>query len=497
MMAYHHISNLIFFQPMNKIIKNYILAILLTAGGIGMNAQEASRSGYFLEGYNFRHQLNPAFAPEQNYFSIPALGNLGIGAMSNVGVNTFLYKLPNGDLTTFMNSTVGADEFIGKLKNNNKITADINLTLLSGGFRGFKGYNTVTLSVRSDIGANLPKDLLRFMKLGQDGPDTRYDFSNLRVKANAYAEIALGHQHKINNELNVGGKIKFLLGVGNVDANIKNMSIGMGYDKWEVEAQGELNIAAGSGLRVPTNYESGKNLDKPSEYDQIDYDGINYDNFGLSGFGMAFDLGATYDMHHFVEGLTLSAALLDLGFINWKHNVYAATPATQWSFDGFHDIALDEDQPDFDDNKLDQQLDDMWDGLKDCANFERKSQNGSRTSALAATLSLGAEYRMPFYNKLTGGFLFTQRFAGCFSWSEGRFSANYKPTRWFDMSVNYGASSFGSSFGWMLNFHPSGYTFFIGSDHQIFKITKGIPLPVGKTSMNLNIGMSITFGKKA
>ena len=66
------------------------------------------------------------------------------------------------------------------------------------------------------------------------------------------------------------------------------------------------------------------------------------------------------------------------------------------------------------------------------------------------------------------------------------------------MAVNYGASTFGASFGWMLNFHPRGYTFFIGPDHQFFKVTpQPLSLPVGKASMQINLGMSITFGKKA
>ncbi len=60
------------------------------------------------------------------------------------------------------------------------------------------------------------------MKLGQTGPDTRYDFSDIRINANAYAEIALGHQRKITDELNVGGKVKFLIGAGNADAHIKH-----------------------------------------------------------------------------------------------------------------------------------------------------------------------------------------------------------------------------------------------------------------------------------
>lgn len=100
---------------------------------------------------------------------------------------------------------------------------------------------------------------------------------------------------------------------------------------------------------------------------------------------------------------------------------------------------------------------------------------------------------MPFYDRLTGGFLFTQHINGPFSWTEGRFSANVKPLKWFDLSVNYGASTFGSSFGWMINFHPRGVNFFIGSDHQFFNLTRQV-IPVGKASAAINLGLNFTFG---
>lgn len=58
---------------------------------VASSAQEALRSAYFLEGYNYRHELNPAFAPERNYVSFPVLGNLSLGFNSNVGLSTFLY----------------------------------------------------------------------------------------------------------------------------------------------------------------------------------------------------------------------------------------------------------------------------------------------------------------------------------------------------------------------------------------------------------------------
>ena len=46
---------------------------------------------------------------------------------------------------------------------------------------------------------------------------------------------------------------------------------------------------------------------------------------------MAFDLGATYKV---MDDLTVSAALTDLGFINWK-NAQHASSAGEWEFEGF------------------------------------------------------------------------------------------------------------------------------------------------------------------
>ncbi|MDE6207904.1 MAG: hypothetical protein K2M55_08860 [Muribaculaceae bacterium] len=437
-----------------------------------------------------RHELNPAFASEYNYVSFPALGDLNIGAMSNVGVNTFLYKMPGGQLTTFMNKSVSADEFLGKLSNHNKVTFNTDVTILAAGFKAFKGYNTINIGVRADAGVTMPKGLFEFMKLGQTGPDTEYNFKDLTVKANAMAEVALGHSHTINERLDVGAKVKVLLGVGNVHGKITDMRVRMSDTQWAITANGEMNIAAGNGLEFPTKQESGKEYDDPSEATEVDWDNINYDSFGLGGFGLGFDLGATYKL---LPELTLSLAVRDLGFMNWNHNYKAATPGKEWSFGGFSEIALDSDQPNYEDNKIGQQFDDLWDDMQDMVNFHREDVRGSRLTALSATLHIGAEYVMPFYKGLTGGFLFTHQFNGPFSWTEGRFSANVKPAKWFDATINYGASTFGSSLGWMLNFHPRGFNFFVGTDHQFFKVTPQF-IPVGHASAALNMGINFTFG---
>lgn len=468
-----------------------ILFAAAFAGTLLANAQEATRSAYFMDGYSFRHELNPAFDNDHNYISVPALGNLNAGLSSNVGVKTFLYKLPDGQLTTFMSPTVGNDEFLSKLSDNNRINTNLNLTLLSAGFKAFGGFNTVSISARNENGISLPRGLFEFMKLGQQGQSSSYSFGDLRVKASAFAEVALGHSRPITDRLQVGAKLKVLVGAGNVDAKVDRMDVTLSDDKWTVDAAGSIDMAAGSGLKVPTKSEMGKDLDRPARANQIDWSEIDYDKFSTSGYGVAFDLGAVYK--NLVPGLTLSASVLDLGFISWNHNVKGHTPGTPWSFDGFNNIALDSSQPGYEENKLGQQFDNLWDDLQDCVNFDRTDKDGSRTQALAATIHLAAEYEMPFYRNLTAGFLFTQRINGPFSWTEGRLSANLKPSKWFDCTLNVGQSTYSTSMGWMLNFHPRGFNFFIGSDHQFFKITPQV-LPVGNANMNINIGFNVTFG---
>lgn len=64
-----------------KRLGKYILAATLTAVCGNMMAQGLN-SGYFTEDYKFRHNLNPAFDNQQNYVSLPALGNLNVRAQA-------------------------------------------------------------------------------------------------------------------------------------------------------------------------------------------------------------------------------------------------------------------------------------------------------------------------------------------------------------------------------------------------------------------------------
>lgn len=472
-----------------KTLHKLLTATILTGSCLTASAQ-ALHSGYFLEGYTFRHQLNPAFSAERNYVSVPVLGNINVGTQGNVGVGKFLFPR-NGELVTFMHSSVSGSKFLDGLRETNRLNADINLAILSAGFKAWGGYNTIGINLRSNTNMTLPRDLFAFMKMGMSKSETHYHMDNLGIQSNNYFEIALGHSRKINDKLDAGAKLKFLLGAANLSMKMNNMDVTLSENKWMIRADGEMNTSL-KGLTMPTKAESGKKIEKPSQADLIDWDNIDYDSPGLSGFGMAIDLGATYKV---MDGLTVSAALLDFGFMSWSNTIKSVTGNEPWEFDGFHEIAVDSELGDDDPNSLESQLDAIGKDLEDYASFHRKETNATRTAMLGATLNLGAEYALPVYDRLHFGFLSSTRINGRYSWSEGRFSANVAPLKWFDAGINYAISTFGSSFGWLLNFHPKGFNFFVGMDHTLGKITpQGIPVNSG--NMNISLGMNVTFGAK-
>ena len=483
-------------------MKKIIIAITLLAAGacIAANAQEPMKSGYFVENYNYRHQLNPAFASSRSYYALPGIGNLNVTTQGNMGISTFLYPY-NGQLTTFMNSSVSSEEFLGKLSSNNNLGVSVSVPLLSVGTWGKKGgFTTFEITTKTNVAMNLPYDLFDFMK--NVGSKQNYNIGNLGVRSKVYTELAIGHAHKITDRLNVGAKLKILLGLANVDAKIDRMQVSMAEDSWSVDAKGSINASVPM-LKVPTKGETGTAAD-PSQNNEIDFDAIG-DSFEFDsvndvfsslsaglGYGAAIDLGATYEFDSgLLNGLNLSAAILDLGFISWGNTVNAVTSPDPWYFDGFNDIAFDSES----EGTLNDQINALGDDLADMLKFEKVSEGKRKANMLACTVNIGAEYALPWYKKLRFGFLSSTYFNRPFTWSEGRFSANVAPVSWFEASVNYACSSFGSSLGWVLNFHPNGFNFFIGTDHMITRVTPQY-IPVGNANATVSLGFNITFGKK-
>ena len=452
---------------MKKMIEAAIVTAAILCTCASVSAQNAY-SGYFLDGYTYRYQMNPAFANEKNFISLPVLGNFDLSLSSDIKVSSILYNV-DGQTVFFANPKVSSEEAMKGFDKVNDLKADLKLGILSAGFKGFGGYNTI--SVNAVVGAHtgLPGSLFSLVKEGVGNKE--YDLSGLYLDGSGYAEIALGHSHEIKAVpgLRIGATLKFLVGLAFAETDIQKANLVLGEDNWTAATQGDvyLNIL-GTKFSTKTN-------DQGREY----VSGVDFDasEIAPAGFGFGVDLGAVYEFRDFV----FSAAVNNLGAINYKNVQSASTGGTRtFDLDRFV-FSVDDDA----ENSFDNVSDEIVDALKDLYELQDKGNIGSRSRSLATTLNLGVQYKFPVYRKLSFGLLSSTVFDTGNTFSSVRLSANLAPAKCFSAGVNVGMGSFGAEYGAMLSLHSTGFNFFLGVDR--------VPMFPNLPNLHLNTGINFLF----
>lgn len=133
-------------MAMKKYIKS--LSLLLAALSSATAFAQDTKTGYFLDEYTYRYQMNPAIGNDRGFVSMPALGNLNVGINGTLHLNSVIYNV-DGRTTTFMNPQLSAGEVLGKFKDMNRIGTDLKLNVFSVGFNALGGYNTVSVTSAS------------------------------------------------------------------------------------------------------------------------------------------------------------------------------------------------------------------------------------------------------------------------------------------------------------------------------------------------------------
>lgn len=454
---------------------NIIRTLALSVAIISASAAMAqSRSGYFLDNYTYNYQLNPAFGGDRNFISLPAVGNFNAGVSGTLHLSSLIYNV-NGRTTTFMNPAVSTSEFLNNIKENNRLGINAKVGILSLGFRGFGGFNTLSVNLNTNINTRIPK---AFFSLAKEGISNRtYDITNLGIHADAYAEIALGHSRNINNQWRVGAALKFLVGAGNIDAQFERAQLTLGHDSWSAvtNAKVQANLK-GLAYETDINEKSGHRY----------VSGIDFDSeqLGIGGFGMAIDLGVQYTLN---KDWRFSAAVTDLGFINWSNNMVASTNGDKSVETDRYIFNVSDDA----ENNFSDELDRLADDLSVLYELDDMGDQGSRTRMIAATLSFGAEYSLPVYRKISFGLLNTTRLQGDYTWTEFRLAANFEPARLFALSANAAYGTYGLGFGAIANFKAPGFNLFFGMDHIVSKLAKpGVPL---SSNASFSLGINLPF----
>lgn len=442
--------------------------VWLVAGGLllGMTVHaQYLRTSYFMEGTSSRLELNPGLQPMRGYFNIPVLGSFNVGTSSNVlGINDIVDVLDSGE-DIFLN-----DDLYSRLKSDNRLNVNLKTDVLSFGWYAGKGFWNVNVGLRADVGASIPQSMFEYLRRVNNTEDINGSFSNMNFSLNAYAEIGLGYSRQITEKLSVGGRVKVLLGIARAEMAVDNFDIYVD-DALTNGDYTELNPyqtygSATVNARVSTTMKGG-GLSFDETTGQIDGFDIDGNNFGIAGAGFGIDLGASYKVW---DNLTVSAAVLDLGFIKWKEGETTVAAPANGSFE-----VTGSNYQDF----LDGDFLSM-----DRFNFVQDKEAAEDTkTTLASTILLAGEYGL-LDNKLSVGAIYTARFAEPKTLNELTFSATYRPKNWFNIAASYSPiQAGGKSFGLALKLGA----LFLGTDYMYF----------GNNSKAVNafIGLSIPLGK--
>lgn len=462
--------------------KIFCVALLALSFCATVSAQHNLRTGYFLDGYIYKHKLNPAFASDRSYFAIPVAGYVTAGVESTLPASTFLNAGPDGKYATFLNPNVNTD-FLSSISADTKYPMNLNVDVpvISFGFHAGKTFNTLDLSLKSDIRSTVPGSLFYWAK---EQYDSSMDMSGLDINSNTRLELAYGFSRQCGKKFRFGFKVKFLAGLVKADYAMEQLAMNVDNDVWSIASKGSGYYASsGVGLKIG---EAGtvKGFDAPKKADAI-FNSIKQ----TRNFGGAVDLGISWDI---LSWITFSASVTDLGVLNWK-NVSKLESVETTGYTGFN--AADAGS----------ELKSLGAGLLDVMSAKVVGTEDAILDKLSATAHAGLEIRLPFYKRLSVGALATHRFDKVYGWQEVRGSVNWALFRWLSFSASHAWSFYGDtklqSFGGAINFHPKGINIFVGVD-SYKSVMNSLQLPElkflpGENHLNTTVavGVNFAFGK--
>ena len=449
----------------------FICAVLLFVAMIFTQRASAQlKSSYFMEGSYFRTELNPALRPTRGYIALPLISGYSGGVYSNYNsIDNFRYEL-NGEYISVYDKLVPANEFLGRLPNRCVQNINSNLNLFGLGFYTLGGtYFNLGANIRLDTVNVIPKEYFRAMK----NLSGEYDLENMSVGLNAYIENYVGVSYQLGDNLAVGARVKFLIGVLNANLNVNKLSV--------VDTENGQKYTLSGDLRTNSiEYDSSK-YDGDTNPEIVAGDDASFVWNNLHSFGGAIDLGAEWTLWD--DHLKLSAAITDLGFIRWSSD-------TQVS------------------GKFEMELDptDIVD-LLDPVTMDMPKRFSDYTTRLTTNVTMGAEYNF-LSNHFSVGLLSHTRFYSHAVATEFTASFNVRPTNWmtFTASHTFLNGNTPGIFGAAVNIHPRAINIFFGMDYigSRKNMTDFEPTTMSEvdsmlspkaTSYNFYVGVGFNFGR--
>ncbi len=460
-----------------KTIKYIQVSILFLCFSLLMNAQEINNTLHFLKNNPQNKYLNPAVQRNyKSYSTFPLLGKIYIN-YSNTGFayNDIIHK-GTGSLSDSL--VIDLDKFYNTIKNSNYILFSSEISYLSFGATQGKSFVTFDFGNKSDFRFGFDKIFLGYFINGNSMyRGSNYNLGSISINMLSYNEIAFGVSRMINDRLTIGIRAKLLMGIANINTEKSVFNIFTSDNGDELIINSEYMIRTS----MPVNYQTDTDgyIEDFDIKDNISVPGIVLNTNNL---GYAFDFGAYYKIS---DRITVSAAAIDLGLINWSDNATVLKQKSSYTFKGIDlSNSLDNTSADY------KPVEDLFNDIADSITNQLKPtySNQKYRTNLTGKLMVAGTYNVN--NWLSGGILGrTDIYKG--KWYPSlTISANTYLLNGFSTAITYtiGNSSF--------NNIGLGLSARLGS-FQLYVVTDNILAPiVPHKTRNLNIvsGINFVFG---
>jgi hypothetical protein len=433
-----------------------------------------------MDGVPQSYLVNPANQPRCNtYVGIPAISpfQVFVGS-SSFSVNDIMWY-ENDSTRFFYNTLESQEDFLNKLGKSNFISAEASTNIFSFGFKSGDLYYTYDLTERVTFRGYYPGDLFKLFLEGNERGD-EFDMSCIGAEAIGFLELAAGVTHSVNDQLRLGYRGKILLGHANISTRRTDLKL-ITDEVWTIRSKFDVNATLPSVI-IPRD--SVGNFEFDSITTQENLSTSDYFKMATANKGFAIDLGVQYKP---IDKLTISASLLDVGFIRWRNYTYNMSQDVEYIYDG---IELDY-------GRRDSIFKDFADTLENTFILNNVNGEDPYTSFLGAKLYVGGKYQI--IEEISIGLLSrSEIFKGRIS-EQLTLSANFYPIKEIAASLSYSIMnrSF-NNFGLGLSFKPGPFNIYIITDNipLTFAVEQSsdIPIPHKTRALNFRFGFNLVFG---
>lgn len=474
-------------MKINRYIISFLFVLVLSFGSL---FAQVSQTQYFMS-FPQANLANPAFRPANKvYIGLPVLSNTYINVSNNLfSISDILQPMPGSDsIMTPLHPDFDRESFLNSIGKTGKISADMSTQIFGLGFTiANDWYIDLSLAEKVFVSAYIPGDLFRLAFEGNESfVGSSIDLTGLGFEAMQYLETSLGISKNINEKLRIGVRAKLLF--GGAGASIDN-------EQLTIDVNDDFSHTVTSDLRLNVSGPVDFITDVDDMITSVDvWDDINPFDILInsSNLGLAFDFGAEYQLMH---NLSVSASVVDLGFIGWKSDVFNLKATNKFTFDGFDLSKVIEGE-----EKFEVLLDNLGDSL--IQSFEMTDGDNSFNMGLPAKVFLGANFRPVNYLGL--GVLSRSTINQGYWSQQLSFSANLYASEFLSTSVSYtmaNRSYNNLGFGLALRMGPV----------QIYGVADQLPIgwvkmesieddfsvdiPDRLDFINLRFGINLVFGK--